>query len=404
MIASAQDHGAHGDSLKRVSFGAQATGLITRQSPALAGDAFTEGYLTQPILMAHAGVARDLVAIQLMLSLEGLTLERGELNPGILGEGYIDRRHPHTYLHEITATLERGVRGARASVTLGKGFVPFGTDDPMVRPFVKYPINHHLAQILERVVAIAALSAGPVSIEAASFNGDEPERPGDAPNRKRLWDSWATRATIFPFAGAEIQGSYASVISPEIATGGGVDDRKWSASARVESFDRRRYALVEGARTTGYSGASSTFKFDSFLAEALSGAGPLAVAGRLEVTERPDEERLSNPFRTLAGGHDFSILGRSRWTIGTLRVAAPFTRSRTRIEPFVEAAYHRVRETIKPSAFVPAEFYGSDRIWMLSLGAKLAFGELHPRMGRYGAAVRGQRGTRLLKPDSSHPH
>ena len=378
--------------------------MITRQTPALAGNAFTEGYLTQPILMAHAGAWQNLLALQLMVSLEGLTLERGELNPGILGEGYIDRRHPHTYLHEIAATLERGAGRARASVTVGKGFVPFGTDDPMVRPFVKYPINHHLAQILERIVAVAAISAGPLSIEAASFNGDEPEGPGDAPNGDRLWDSWAARATIFPGAGAEIQGSYASVRSPEIAKGGGVDDRKWSTSARFETLDRRRYALAEWARTTGYVSESSTFKFDSFLVEAQSDAGPFAVAGRLEVTERPDEERLSNPFRTLSGGHDFSILGRSRWTIATLRVAAPLTRSRAGIEPFVEAAYHGVRETIRPSGFVPAQFYGSDRIWMVSLGAKLAIGELHPRMGRYGVAVRGQRGTRILKPDPSHPH
>jgi len=56
---------------------------------------------------------------------------------------------------------------ARLGVSLaaGKGFVPFGTDDPMTRPFAAYPVNHHLAQILERYVAIAAVSAGPVIVE-----------------------------------------------------------------------------------------------------------------------------------------------------------------------------------------------------------------------------------------------
>lgn len=402
---SAQHHGAHADSSSRVSVGAHAIGMVTRQSPAIAGRAYTEGYLTQPTLMAHASAWKSRLAFQAMLSLEGLTLERGELNPGIVGEGYVDRRHPHTYLHEITASLSESIGGARGSLTLGKGFAPFGTDDPMSRPFVKYPINHHLAQVLERIVAVAAVRAGPVSIEAGSFNGDEPETPGDAPNRSRLWDSWAVRATIFPAAGAEIQGSHARVRSPEIARGGGPDDRKWSTSARFEDVARGWYAMGEWARTTGYAGSSKTFAFSSFLIEAESAAGPLAVAGRIEVTERPDEERLTNPFRSSPGGHDFSILGRSRWTIATLRVAAPLSRSRMEFEPFLELAHHRVRETFQPSGFVPAQFYGSDRIWMLSLGARLAFGQLHRRMGRYGVAVPLERGTKILKADPNlHPH
>jgi len=161
--------------------------MVTRQSPAIAGRAYTEGYLTQPTLMAHASAWQSRLALQLMLSLEGLTLDRGELNPGIVGEGYVDRRHPHTYLHEIAATLTESAGAARGSVTLGKGFAPFGTDDPMSRPFVKYPINHHLAQVLERMIAVAAVRAGPVGIEVGSFNGDEPESAGDAPNRSRLW-------------------------------------------------------------------------------------------------------------------------------------------------------------------------------------------------------------------------
>ena len=56
----------------------------------------------------------------------------------------------------------------------------------MVRPFLRYPVNHHLAQILERAVAIAAVRAGPVLAEAGLFNGDEPERPGQWPLRRAL--------------------------------------------------------------------------------------------------------------------------------------------------------------------------------------------------------------------------
>ncbi len=381
--------------------GAHGIGMITHQSPAVAGKSMTEGYLTQPTLMLHAG-GRGLPAIQLMLSLEGLTLERGELNPGIVGEGYIDRRHPHTYLHELTATLERGSDRARGSFTIGKGFAPFGTDDPMARPFVRYPINHHLAQILERVVAVGAVRIGPVGLEAGSFNGDEPESSGDAPNRSRLWDSWAARATVFPIDGGELQASYANVRSPEIAKGGGADDRKWSVSGRFENVGRRQYALAEWARSTGYVGSDKTLDFHSFLVEGQTGVGRLLLAGRLEVTDRADEERLSDPFRTPAGGHDFSILGRSRWTIGTIGVAFPITMRRgVSVTPFAEVAQHGVRETLRPSGFVPADFYGSDRILVLSGGLRIGIGAVHGRMGRYGAAIPRRRGT--TAPESQSP-
>ena len=66
----------------------------------------------------------------------------------------------------------------------------------MVRPFLRYPVNHHLAQILERALAIAALRAGPVFAEAGLFNGDEPERPGQGPRiGGRFGDSWSGRLT-----------------------------------------------------------------------------------------------------------------------------------------------------------------------------------------------------------------
>ncbi|MDQ3674894.1 MAG: hypothetical protein M3365_11010, partial [Gemmatimonadota bacterium] len=364
----------------------------------------TEGYLTQPTLMSHARLWSNVATLQVMLSLEGLTLDRGELNPGIVGEGYVDRRHPHTYLHELAATLEQRLGSAAGSLTFGKGFAPFGTDDPMARPFVKYPINHHLAQILERVIAVVAVNTGPFTFEAGTFNGDEPESAGDAPNRDRLWDSWAARATVAPFVGAEIQASYASVRSPEFPAGGGPDDRKWSASGRLEKNGRRPYVLAEWARTAHFVGSSQTFTFSSFLVEAESGAGRFLLAGRLEVTERADEERLADPFRTPLLGHDFNILGRSRWTIATARASAPFNLSRMGVEPFVEIAHHRARETLRPSGFVPAQFYGSDRIWTFSLGAKLAVGGHHRRMGRYGAAIPSRRGITVSEASSPNQH
>ena len=144
---------------------AQAIALATRVDPGPANRSYTEGYLAQPIIMAHTSALRGHVSALATLDFEGLTLERGQLNPGTYGEGYADRRHPHTYLHEAIVTASGAFGGIGVSLAAGKGFVPFGTDDPMMRPFAAYPVNHHLAQILERYVAIAAFRRGPGSIE-----------------------------------------------------------------------------------------------------------------------------------------------------------------------------------------------------------------------------------------------
>ena len=175
----------------RLHFGAQAIGVVTHESPAVHGRDLTEGYLTQPMIMAMASLWGDALEVKGSIDFEGLTMERGELNAGIHGEGYVDRRHPHTYLHELVITAQRRFADNGVSLTLGKGFAPFGTDDPMARPFEKYPINHHLAQVLERVVATGAFRTRRLIFEAGLFNGDEPESPGDVPNRSRYWDSWA---------------------------------------------------------------------------------------------------------------------------------------------------------------------------------------------------------------------
>jgi len=162
------------DSVPFLMLGAQAIAVATRASPAYANRALTEGYLTQPMVMGSVSAAGGRLGLEGMLDFEGITLERGELDAGIFGEGYIDRRHPHTYLHELVASASGSARDAAFSLALGKGFVPFGTDDPMVRPFEKYPINHHISQIVERLLATVASRQGPVLLEAARFNGDEP--------------------------------------------------------------------------------------------------------------------------------------------------------------------------------------------------------------------------------------
>ena len=72
----------------------------------------------------------------------------------------------------------------------------------------------------------------------------------------------------------------------------------------------------------------------------------------------------------------------------TVRLAVSLLDSRGfSIDPFAEIAESRVSPTLRPSGFDPRQFYGSSRIWSVSVGAKLGFGMAHMRMGRYGVAA-----------------
>ena len=381
------DHGAMpGSTTPEFLVGASGILLGTRQSPAIDNRTMTEGYLTQPILMGSAEFPRLGLSLAATLNFEGLTLNRGELTPGISGEGYVDRRHPHTYLHEVVATWQRSFfKRTSVSATAGKGFAPFGTDDPMVRPLVRYPLNHHLAQILERAIIGGALSYGPVAVELARFNGDEPESPSDFPNSARLFDSWAGRATARFRDILEIQGSFASVISPEVAAGGGLDQKKWSASARYES--NAVYGLAEFGRTQEHELSRDAFAFQTMLAEGSFTRARATFAARVERTERAEEERTANPFRNPRPASDLSILGRTRWTVTTVNASREFSSPKVRVSPFVEVGRAHVVSIDKFSVFDPLAFYGSRQMWSLSAGMRIGVGMMHHRMGRYGAAL-----------------
>ncbi|MGH7512065.1 MAG: hypothetical protein ACREOQ_03975 [Gemmatimonadales bacterium] len=355
------------------------------------GSALGEVRVVQPVVMLHAG-ALGRLRLTGVLNLEGLTIPEGELAPGNWGEGFVDRRHPHTYLHELVLTaddlLGRHHGSVRLSLSAGKGFAPFGTDDPMVRPFVRYPVNHHLAQILERAVAIAALRAGRVTAEAGVFNGDEPERPGQWPRiGGRFGDSWSARLTAAVVPGATAEASHAHVHSPEHRPGAGTDQEKWSVAGR---WDRRVgghpvYGLIEWART---SEAEGFFVFHSVLAEGAWSTGPHRLQYRFERTERPEEERVAR-FRSFRPHLENSILGITRWTTHTvgyeLRAvgAGPLT-----VDPLVEITYARVTK-VGGGLIDVEDLYGRDHIWSLTVGVRLAGGITMHRMGRYGAAEDG---------------
>ena len=368
---------------------AQAVPLTTRVDRSPAGGARTETAVTQALVMARAAWWSRRATLAATVDAEGVTMPDGELSLGAFGEGFVDRRHPHTYLHEMMLSGMARVGLVALSLSAGRGFAPFGTDDPMVRPFVKYPINHHLSQILERGIVIGAARLGPAILEGGIFTGEEPQHPSSLPLARRFGDSWSLRGTVIPIAAAELQASYARVSSPEVPNGFGLDQRKRSVSARVASANGR-YALVEWARTVerDHARREDAFSYETTLAEGAVPAGAFALALRLEQTDRPEEERLADPFRTARPATDLHIAGITRWRTATIAVAMPgVTWGTVSGVPFVEVSRLAAAARDPRAPFDPEIVYGRTRIWMLTGGVRVRAGAAHARMGRYGVAI-----------------
>jgi hypothetical protein len=377
---------------RAAGIGIDAIALVTRDTHTPGDRTRTEAYLTRPV--ASGFLDARWFHVLGMLDLEGLTLRRGELDLGAWGEGYIDRRHPHAYVHELMAGVDLERSGAAVSLYTGRGFASFGSDDPMSRPFVSYPVDHHLAQILERVVVIGAARLGPMVAEATTFNGDEPLDPSTAPRFSRFGDSWAIRGTLVGdglarvLHGAELAASYAAVKSPEYRDGLGLDQRKAHVALRLtgESGALARYALVEAARTTDLDQGRSLYTFDALLAEGAVCRGELGFAARWERSDRPEEERSTDLFRAPRPATDVSILGVTQWTTVTTQLALPSVHAGVvHGAPFVEVARLAVDRT-SAALFDPARFYGATAMWRVDLGLRIGAGRQHARMGRYGAA------------------
>lgn len=382
-----------------LEFAAQAIPSWTRQDPVPGGRALDELRVVQPMAMIRLQALAGHLRFVSMLDLEGWTMEDGELTLGAWGEGFNDRRHPHTYAHELmlSGVDLLGPHDGRGvlSLSVGKGFAPFGSDDPMSRPAFKYPVNHHLSQILERAVALAGYRLGPVVLEAALFNGDEPERPGQWPlirqgDTWRFGDSWAGRLTLLPFRGVELSLSRARVKSPEHRLGAGTTQEKWHAATRVE---RRRgasrvYALGEWARTTE---ADGFFEFTSLLAEVEWRWRGHRVWYRFERTDRPEDQRTLDPFRSVRPHLENSILGTTRWRIHTLGYGLGLRpwRGELLVEPFGELAIGAARRR-GGGLFDPELFYGRTAFTAISLGVRLAWRLDGHRLGRYGGLLESQ--------------
>jgi hypothetical protein len=282
----------------------------------------------------------------------------------------------------------------------------------MMRPFEKYPINHHLSQILERPMLTGAVRLASAIVDASTFGGDEPTSPGGTPLLRRFGDSWSLRATALPLSGVELQGSYARVASPEQREGFGLDQRKRNVSVRLLSANGARYLLAEWARTVerDHGRNEDVFAYESALAEGAITLRGVSLALRLEQTERAEEARASDPFRVPRPAPDLGVSGITRWRTATAALTLPSPiPGPVRGYPFVEVEVTRPHTTNSLSVFDAESFYRTRTPWMLTAGVRLRLGPMHARMGRYGVAVPDGPAIRALgipddDPSSSHHH
>lgn len=350
----------------------------------------TEFYATQPAAMVNLESPGSQVVLRTTLNFEGVTQEEGELTFGGWGEGFIDKRHPHTLLHELmlSANLWNAPGGA-VSVSAGKGFAPYGTDDPMSRPVVKYPTNHHLSQLLERwMVSGVYLHRSGFSVEAGVFGGAEPEGPYDLSNIRSFGDSWSARVTqrfgegFGPLAAWEVSGSYADVAEAH----GEEKERTRLMNGAVRHAGRYGfgglYALVEASRSE----PEEEDGYFALLGETLLEHGPHQPYYRVEYATRPEYEREGAPgtedfFRY---DHDAHPAGATRWLINSLGYAYELTGYPISARPFVEVQHNWVRPERGGPEFAPEALFGTDSFWSVSAGFRIFFGGDPMRMGTYG--------------------
>jgi hypothetical protein len=345
-------------------------------------------YLTQPALMVNIESPGSRVTLRTTLNFEGVTQEDGELTFGAWGEGFLDKRHPHTLLHELMLSVNVWqAAGGSLSISAGKGFAPFGTDDPMARPAAKYPTNHHLSQILERWTLNGVYLNGGWSVEAGLFGGTEPVDPYDFSNIESFGNSWSARVArrfgggAGPLAAWEVSASYARVTEEHDA----FDETTalFNAALRHEHTHAfgRLYALVEGSKSDAEDDEEGYF---SLLGEARLEAGRHQPYYRIEYATRPEYEREGAPgtdgfFRY---DHDDHPVGSTRWLTNVLGYGYELTGYPVSARPFVEVQYNRVSE--EDGGIDPLDLFDRRSFWGISAGVRVFLGGDPMRMGSYG--------------------
>ena len=372
----------------------------------------TEWYLTQPALMVNLESPSGRLVLRTTLNFEGLTLEGGEFTYGGWGEGYIDKRHPHTLLHEAMLSWNLwNDGGGELSLSAGKGFAPYGTDDPMSRPGLKYPTNHHLSQILERWTLNAVWRLGGWSVEAGVFGGAEPVGPYDFANIRSFPDSWSGRLTRRWSSGPESAAMWEASASYARVT---ESHHGHEETTRLLNGALRHagpvgpgifYALAEasGSEPEGSEG------YTSLLAEMSYDVNRHQPYLRFEYATRPEYARLGLPgsndfYRYDHAGH---AIGATRWLIATAAYARQLSAYPVSLRPFVEFQYHRVGA--ERGSVAPRGFPGMDSsFWVLSLGTRIFLGGGPMRMGSYGIldpmTAMGRAMATEIPDRQHHPH
>jgi hypothetical protein len=371
---------------------AQAYPVVTTGAPFQDDHALhrTDFHLTQPAAMINVGSPGSRLVLRTTLNFEGITQSDGILTPGGWGEGFIDARHPHTLLHEAMLSLnfwdvDLGAAGSAAfSISAGKGFAPFGTDDPMARPVLKYPTNHHLSQILERWTVNGVFLLRKWGVEAGVFGGSEPTGPYDFSNIESFGDSWSARLSrrfgpgFGPMAAWETSISYARVA-------GHAEDEVTELYNAAIRHDKAYgfggvYALVEASmsRSDGHD------DFWALLGEAQLEFGRHRPYYRIEYATRPEYERLgpagSDAF--FRYDHDAHPIGATRWLINSAGYGFELSGYPFSARIFAEVQHHFVWEH-RGGVRLEALF-GDDNFLAASFGFRLFFGGGPMRMGSYG--------------------
>lgn len=367
-----------------------------------------EAYLTQPALMTILESPGGRFALRTTLDLEQFSQPDGEYTFGGWGEGFIDKRHPHTLVHEFMLSASAWETGVGAlSLSAGKGFAAYGTEDPMGRPVVKYPTNHHLSQVLERwTINGAWVHPTGWGLEGSVFGGQEPRDAYDFSNIESFGDSWSARLSKRFGAGAwEVSGSYARITESH----GTEEETTGLANVAIRFAgnvgESGLYALLEAS--TSAPAADDEHGFWSVLAEAqLSRHGHQPYA-RFEVATRPEYHRAGAPgtpefFRYEHGTH---ADGATRWVITTLGYG--FTPradgSPVSSRPFVELQHHYVAAA--RGNVDPVTLFGRRSLWTVSAGFRLFIGGGPMRMGSYGVLDPMAAGsTPVPAGDGAHAH
>jgi hypothetical protein len=367
---------------------AQAFSMVTWAAPRDPDNPLhaTEGYITQPALMANVEGPGSRIVLRATLNLEALTQPGGELTFGGWGEGFIDRRHPHTVLHEAMLSLNSwNVAGGALSLSAGKGFAAYGTDDPMSRPVAKYPTNHHLSQLLERWTLNGAYLRGPWSVEAAVFGGQEPDGPWDLGNVSSFGNSFSARVirrlggtgTTAPW---EIGASAASVAE----THGGATERTALYNATIRHSQPHRFGGIYAMAEASASDPSDGDGYWSLLGETQVRIGRHRPYYRVEYATRPEYARQGAPgtpgfFRY---AHDADPIGATRWLINSLGYEFDLSGGGVATRPYVEVQHNHVSP--ERGGIDPEALFGARSFWTVSAGFRLFFGGGPMRMGSYG--------------------